>query len=126
MEEQFEPNLFQLFREEGPVGLLVIVASVTCTLWLLISRIRGCFRLQPTRIPRDLALLMTGPVTATLYSVIKALVAVQAYVRGGIDSDFVLIYGLQGPKAICIVALLGFLLSVIAFTLPSKSEAKVA
>lgn len=126
MEEHFEPNFFQLLREEGPVGLLVVVVSVASILWLLISRIRGCFRVQPTRIPRDFAFLITGPVTAILYSVMKAMVAAQAYVRGGIDSDYPLIYGLRGAKAICVVALLGFILGVVAFTLPTKSDDRVA
>jgi hypothetical protein len=52
------------------------------------------------------------------------MIAAQVYVRGGIDSDFLLTYGLRGPTDICVLALVGFVLGVIAFTLPTKPDAK--
>lgn len=53
----------------------------------------------------------------------KAIVAAQSFVRGGIDADFTIIYGLSGPETFCALASLCFVLGVIAFTLPSKSDA---
>jgi len=56
----------------------------------------------------------------------KAIVAAQSFVRGGIDAEFPLIYGLSGAAAFCAFAFLCFVLGVIAFTLPAKSNANVA
>jgi hypothetical protein len=126
MNEHIEPNLIQLLLGEGPMGLFVLLFSIACTAWLLVSRIRACFRAHRVSTARDLALLFSGPVTAVLYSAIKAIVAAQCYVRGGIDAEHPLIYGLGGAIAICLIALIGFVLGVFAFALPPKTNATVA
>ena len=126
MEQHAEPNLFQLVLEGGPLSLFVVLFSVGCALWLLVTRIQGCFRPRLATPGRDLAFLITGPVCAVLLSAIKAIVAAQSFVRGGMDSEFPLIYGLSSATAICVIALLCFAVGVIAFMLPTKNNANVA
>lgn len=116
-------DLFVMLRYEGPIGFFIALFIVTFTLWLLISRIRGSFRSRPINPGRDLTFLVAGPITAILYAAIKAMDAAQAIFQGGIDADAPLSYGLNGPLALCYLALLGFILGVIAFTLPAKSPA---
>lgn len=116
-----QQNLLQLLRYEGPWGLFVVLFFIACTLWLLISRIRGAFRPQPSRIGRDIAFLFAPPVSAILYTAVQAIVAAQSFVQGGIDAEFPLIYGLNGPVAICTIAFLCFVFGVIAFAFPIKS-----
>ncbi len=126
MEERYQPNAFELIAQSGPWGLLVAAFSVATALWLLISRVRGCFRVQPNRTARDLAFLITAPVTATLYLLMDASVAVQGFMEGGIDAEFGLLYGLRGPVVIGANALLCFVSGVIALCLPSKRKVDTA
>jgi len=120
--EHYDPNLFELLKEEGPAGLLAAALIVVFTAALLISRIRGCFRIQPANTGRDLAFLVAGPISAMLLSTMKAIAAAQSLVAGGFDADFPLKYGLTGATAICSLALLCFAVGVIAFALPTKTK----
>ena len=72
------------------------------------------------RLGRDLVFLLSGPISAILYSIIKVIGAVQSYGQGGIDAEFPLIYGLRGTIAICALAFLYLIIGTITFALPSK------
>ena len=126
MEEHARTSLSQLFMELGPIGCFAVAFSLSCTLWLLVSRIRRCFQPRSSQLGRDLAFLFSGPVSAILHSIIQVVGATQSFVRGGIDAEFDVIYGLSGSITICIVGFLCFMLGVIAFSLPTKSSTNVA
>jgi hypothetical protein len=118
-DEAFEPSLLVLLSEEGPIGALVAVLCIVSTLWLVISRLRGCFRVQRAHRGRDLALLFTAPVSGFLLSVAKI---VDAFLNS--DSiRFALGHGLKWNFAIRELAMLCFLVGIVAFMLPAKAAA---
>ena len=126
MNDYVEPDLLQLLFRAGPFVLFAAVFSVACTVWLLVSRIRGVFRPRLDTPIRDIAFLAAGPVLAVLITLVRASVAAQSYVRGGIDAEFPLIYGLSDGVAMCAIAFLSFVAGVIACALPSKANEKIA
>ena len=117
-----DQSLFALLKLLSADEWLCLLFSIGCTLWLLISRIRGCFHPTPINVGRDFAFLITGPVTAILITTIRSIAAVESNMTVGIDSDVPLRYGLATATAYCTVALLCFILGVISFMLPAKDK----
>jgi hypothetical protein len=117
-------TLLSLLRQLGAEQSFCLLFSVGCTVCLLISRIRRCFRHKEVNVTKDLALLITAPVTAILITIIRTITAVQSNMTEGIDTDYPLRYGLATATAYCTVALVCFLLGVISFMLPQKAKTK--
>ncbi len=104
----------------GPVCLIVGFLCVLFPTWLLVIRIVACFRPLPPNPARDIALLLAAPVCAILLTLIQGAVGTMVLLRGGIDADYALSYGLHGPVIVCGIALTGFVVNVIALMLPER------
>ncbi len=118
-------NLFQLLLRGGPAELFTILFMIVCTVWLLVSRIRRCFRVYEPRLARDLVFLATGPVCAILLSFWQAAAGTMALMAGGIDAEFGLRYGLEEVVVLADIAFYCFVAGVLGFMLPTKTDGKI-
>ncbi|WP_131989877.1 hypothetical protein [Chthoniobacter flavus] len=126
--EEHAPNIFWILFENRPVGFIPAVFILTCSLGLLISRIRGCLRSRPTNLGRDLAFLCAGPTTALLYCVLSIANTFESFssLAVAVSPSETFRYALRIPSAICSLALFSFIIGVLAFTLPQKTAATIA
>jgi hypothetical protein len=114
------PGLIEELFAMGPLPLLVVLAIVGVTLWLAVSRVRRCFRSADVPIVRDLAMFFAPPLAAVLLSLVLAANGTIAYAEGGIDTYYAALYALKNVGMICEIALLCFLISLVAMVLPAK------
>lgn len=126
MEDHAEQTLFGIVSELEPVPAFALLFSIVCTSWLVVSRIRGCFRFHAPNLVRDIALLSTGPVSALLISIIKAAAGIHTFLRPGLDADLVFFHALSEIVGVCYVSIICFVAGVFSIMLPIKADAQVA
>jgi hypothetical protein len=106
----------------GPTELLgLLLFALVCSIWLVVSQLRGCFQPRSDHPVRDVAFLFSGPVMALLFSLSKAAEGTMAFMAGGIDADYNLRYGLNDVFIYCGVGFSCFAIGTISLMLPKAS-----
>jgi hypothetical protein len=126
MDYQAQETLLEFLIGLRPVALFGVLFCISCTGWLVISRIRGVFHPRRSRPFRDAAFLATGPVIAILVSFIKAAEVAEMFMGSGIDTGAVFRHNLHEAVAMCLVGFWCFIAGLSSAILPSKPNANLA
>ena len=111
--------------ELGPIPGGALLFAMACTIWLVLSRVRRCFRVRGSSTVRDVGLLFSGPVMAILISFVKVAVYARAYLQGGLDVEMGLIASLHDAVRICVIGMSCFAIGICSLMLPTKSDTNV-
>ncbi len=123
MDDNLEEFTLQELFDLGVFNVFALMLAIGCTLWLVISRVRGCFRHRAPDVAIDLACLLAAPVVGTLISIFRCAAVTAAYVSNNpdlLDIDRALSWSLREASTTSSLALICFLAGLVSLMLPQK------